>query len=332
MDDQQTPAMILSIVVPVRDEEARLGACLRSLVAQSEPGWQVGEHWELLLVDDGSTDRTMEEARAFPQVRILKVPQGSTGRAHAAQAGADAAQGRWLLFTSAEAVFPAEVPVSRAMVEAERSQVPLLSYGPRVLARDLLARSVLPLVYSELATAYPAAQVNDGAKRIGYADPAFFLVRADAYRELGGYPASTTPEVDLAFLAKRRKLPVRYRYAPEAVAVEARGFSAVWQEWTGRLASLINNALPLSLWRVLDVLLLWGLPLLAAWNPSVYPWAPAAILLIWARTVWRIWRRAARSAFPAGDLLLSLVLGLPLFAALAYASWFRVRVSKGRAR
>ncbi len=320
---QQTPGIILSIVVPAHGGGAR--ACIESLLAQSEPGWRLGEQWELLMVG-GSPSGQFAGVRAVPEPSPL--PKGWT----AAHAGAHVAGGHWLLFTTAEASFPRDVPVSRAVVEAERYNVPLLSYGGRILAQDLLARSVLPLIYSELATAYPAVQVNDAARRIGYADPAFLLVRADVCRELGGYPPSPIPEVDFAFQAKRRKLPIRYRYAPEAVSVAASNFNAVWREWTPRLALLINNALPLALWRLLDVLLVWGLPLLAAWNPSMYPWAPVAILLFWVRTMWRIWRRAARSGFPAGDLLLSIVLGLPLFAALAYASWLRVRVSQGRSR
>jgi uncharacterized membrane protein len=51
-----------------------------------------------------------------------------------------------------------------------------------------------------------------------------------------------------------------------------------------------------------------------------------AFWLLWLRTVLRVYRRAARSNFATADVVLSLLLGLPLFAALAYASWYRVRM------
>ena len=49
----------VSVIVPARNEEACLGACLESLVAQSEIDF------EIIVVDDGSTDRTAEIAKSF---------------------------------------------------------------------------------------------------------------------------------------------------------------------------------------------------------------------------------------------------------------------------
>ena len=91
---------------------------------------------------------------------------------------------------------------------------------------------------------------------------------------------------------------------------------------------LIDNALPLALWRLLDFALVWGLPLLALLYPLPFVWERAALWLLWARTLLRVYRRTARSHFSAGDVWLSIALGLPLFAALAYVSWYRVKVLK----
>jgi len=49
-------AMELTVIVPARNEEDCLGACLESLVAQSNEFFALGRDWELLVVDDGSTD------------------------------------------------------------------------------------------------------------------------------------------------------------------------------------------------------------------------------------------------------------------------------------
>ena len=343
----QAGGMILSVIVPVRDGDAALGACLESLLRQNEPGWVLGEHWELLVVDDGAangaadgaTDSSLEavQARAgvHAGVQVLParspLPKGWTARNNALWTGAEQARGRWLLLTDAATIHLPGAN-SRAVVEADRYKAGMLSYSARQVLRGLLSRAVLPLVLSEVATAYPPVQVNDPAKRLAFADRDFLLLRADVYSELGGVGAaasSPVAEVDLAFGAKRAKVGLRYRHAPDAVErhyVSTRGFRGGWEAQTATFALLVNNALALALWRLLDVALVWGLPLVALLYPAPQPWVPWVILLVWLRTLLRIYRRSARSNFPTGDVLLSLLLGLPVFAVLAYVSWFHVRV------
>src|ERR1700737_214216 len=88
----------LSVIIPARNEEACLGDCLRSLVAQS------GVVFEIIVVDDHSTDRTREIAQSFPGVRVIDagpLPEGWIGKNNAVTAGARDARGQWLLFTDA---------------------------------------------------------------------------------------------------------------------------------------------------------------------------------------------------------------------------------------
>ncbi len=54
--------MELTVIVPARNEEDCLGACLESLVQQSDEVFALGRDWELIVVDDHSTDRTAEIA------------------------------------------------------------------------------------------------------------------------------------------------------------------------------------------------------------------------------------------------------------------------------
>ena len=57
------------IVIRTFNEEAMLGRTLEAIAAQSEQAFQV------ILVDSGSTDRTLEIARMFPGIRILEIPK-----------------------------------------------------------------------------------------------------------------------------------------------------------------------------------------------------------------------------------------------------------------
>src|SRR5208283_5708513 len=132
-------------------------ACLQSLVSQSEEGFELGKDWELVVVDDHSTDRTAEIARGFAGIKVMragKLEKGWTGKANAIWTVARKARGRWLLFTDADTVHePGDL--RRAIHEAMRHKAGMLSYSPRQIVSGLAQRALMPLVFCELALAYP---------------------------------------------------------------------------------------------------------------------------------------------------------------------------------
>jgi glycosyltransferase involved in cell wall biosynthesis len=327
--------MKLSVIVPARNEQDCVAECLRSLVAQSERGWLLGLEWEILLVDDHSTDETRRIAQGIADVTVLDAPKlerGWTGKANAVWAGAQVGRGEWLLFTDADTVHePGDL--SRAVIEAERHEVVMLSYSPRQIAHGFWQRALMPLVFSELAVTYPTAKVSDPETHLAAANGQFLLMRRDVYFANGGHEAvksAVLEDVELARVVKRRKQGLRFRYAPEAVSTRMyRGLGAMLEGWTKNLALLFGNPVAMAVWRVLDLLLLFGLPVLAVWVYEVSAqrilWV--LVLLLWARTLWRFYRRVAKSNFPALDCALT-PLALPLFAALLYRSWFQHTVTK----
>jgi glycosyltransferase involved in cell wall biosynthesis len=89
----------VSVIVPARDAEATLGATLRALQGQD-----LGQPYEVLVVDDGSRDATAAIARAAgPPVRLLRLAT-STGAGSVRNHGAAAARGCVLAFTDADCV------------------------------------------------------------------------------------------------------------------------------------------------------------------------------------------------------------------------------------
>jgi glycosyltransferase involved in cell wall biosynthesis len=85
----------VSIIIPAYNCADTITAVLQAVRAQSWPG-----RLEVLLVDDGSTDRTAELAASFPDVRCLS--QANAGPASARNAGARAARGDIFLFTDSD--------------------------------------------------------------------------------------------------------------------------------------------------------------------------------------------------------------------------------------
>jgi hypothetical protein len=365
VDDAQP--LTLSVIIPARNEDDCLGDCLGSLVRQQEPGWELPRQkggdaamapeyqWEIIVVNDASTDGTRQVAESVAGVTVMDAPKlekGWTGKANACWAGAQRARGAWLLFTDADTQHEAG-HVRLAMVEAERHGAGMLSYSPRQVVRGMMQRAVMPLIFSDLATTYPPAKVNDPARTVAAANGQFLLVRRDVYEKIGGHQAvkgAVLEDVELAALVKRRKLGLRFRSAPEAVSARMyRSFGAMWQGWTKNLALLFGNAPALAGMRLLQLAVLAGIPVLMTllgWGMNGRngftlhagvlgaPMAIAALGVVWLRALWGFYGRVARSNFPFRDYVWS-PLGIPLYAALLWRSWFlhnvlRQVVWKGR--
>jgi cellulose synthase/poly-beta-1,6-N-acetylglucosamine synthase-like glycosyltransferase len=340
------PPLQLSVIIPARNEEDCVGECVRSLVVQEEDKWKLGVDWEILVVNDASTDRTREIAAGFAGVTVIDAPRlekGWTGKASACWAGYERSRGKWLLFTDADTIHePGKARL--AIIEAERHEMGMLSYSPRQIVRGLAQRALMPLVFSDLAATYTTARVNDPANPVAAANGQFLLVRRDVYETIGGHAAvkgAVLEDVELASLVKRQKLGLRFRYAPEAVTARMyRSFGAMVEGWTKNLALLFGNAPMLAGMKLVQLGVLAGVPALTCflwWLRTSHPWinpgvlgtpmATAALVLVWVRALWGLYRRVAKSNFPFRDCVLA-PLGIPLYAWLLWWSWFRVTVVK----
>src|SRR5512135_284782 len=90
---------MISIVIPALNEEKYIRECLESLQKQDYAG-----DYEILVVDNGSRDRTADTVREM-QVRLVSCPK--KGVSFARQAGAEAAAGEIIVQADADTVYPA---------------------------------------------------------------------------------------------------------------------------------------------------------------------------------------------------------------------------------
>ncbi len=253
----------MSIIVPARNEEASLGDCLQSLTAQT------GVSYEIIVVDDGSTDRTREIAESFAGVRIVSpgpLPAGWTGKNNAVVAGAREARGRWFLFTDADTVHVLG-SLARALAEAKENKAEMLSYSPEQIAVTFWEMAVLPVVFAELARQYPPGKVSDPASPVAAANGQYILIRREIYDAVGGHTAiagNLLEDVALARAVKGNGRGLRFRYAQDAVRTRMyRSFRQLREGWTKNLALLFPN----PGWLAVRYLLWWGI----AWGFAFLP-------------------------------------------------------------
>lgn len=102
-------ALLLSVIVPAYNEGARIAATVAAIHAHLRG---VGIGFELLVVDDGSTDDTATVLAALrgaePGLRVIRHHE-NRGKGHAVRSGVAAARGRFIMFIDADLTIPIEI-------------------------------------------------------------------------------------------------------------------------------------------------------------------------------------------------------------------------------
>ncbi len=311
----------VSIIIPARNEEASLRACLESLTTQT------GVAFDLIVVDDASTDRTRAIARTFAGVRVISsdpLRQDSagntwTGKNNAVIAGAKQARAEYLLFTDADTVhLPGSL--ARALDEAKKEQADLLSYSPQQVVVTLAERAVMPVIFVELAAQYPPHKVRDQTSEIVAANGQYILVRRAAYEAVGGHAAVATEileDVALARLFRKAGHRVYFRYGGDAVRTRMyRDWPQLREGWTKNLALLF----PQPEFLAFQSLAVW----FAAWSTlaiAVSGVTSRHFVWILAAAFWLlVYRRIRAAHFTTANNLLAMAFGLPMFAYLLLRS------------
>jgi len=306
----------VTVIVPARNEEASLEACLESLTAQA------GVAFEIIVVNDHSTDRTAAIAASFAGVRVLDagaLAEGWTGKNNAVASGARGAHGEWLLFTDADTMhLPGSL--ARALAEAKEHKVEMLSYSPKQIAATFWEMAVLPVVFAELARQYPPSKVSDPSSPIAAANGQFILIRRETYEVIGGHAAvagDILEDVALAKLIKAAGRKIRFRYAADAVHTRMyRSFAQLREGWTKNLALLFPHPALLAGKLLLFWIFPWTVLSLCLAGFLVSPWWMAAYLGGLLYLVMRI----RRANFAVQRTILASVCGAPIFAHLLLRS------------
>lgn len=210
-DEEVNELPSLCFLVPARDEEENIERCIRSLLIQDYPS----ERLSVIIVDDGSTDRTAaivgaiaEEDDRLRMVRAPPLPPGWKGKVNACCAGADAspANVEWLCFIDAD-VWASPLLASSAVTSALHFHADLLSLTPKHQLKSMAERLIIPCGFYILAFTSDLAEAQKPESHEVAATGQFMLIRRRAYDAVGGHAAVKTAiceDLELAKLMKRR--------------------------------------------------------------------------------------------------------------------------------
>ncbi|GCE25839.1 glycosyl hydrolase [Dictyobacter alpinus] len=300
----------VSVIVPARNEESNIRRCVQSLLEQDYA------NYEVIVVDDGSTDQTGaildELAQTHAHGKRLwvlrlrdELPAGWAGKPHALHSGVQEAGGDWFLFTDAD-TWHAPNSLRSAITQAVAERADLFTLGAEQELPTFWDRALMPMAYLGISMLYPPRLVNDPSSPLAVANGQYILIRRSVYEELGGYGRpgmrdTLLDDRDLAHLVKSHHYRLRFIDGAGLIHVHMyRSLSDIWRGWR-KNAYLGNRG------GVLFVLTqLFGLPMI-----SIIPF----LLPLLARLT-RSKRSAGISSREA-----ALATGLELGPLLAYRAW-----------
>ena len=339
----------ISVIVPARNEERNIAACVSALLRQTYP------NYELIVVDDRSSDATpavlSEIMHSDARLRVIngsELPPGWAGKPHALHQGAQAARlvdggDSWLCFIDAD-TFAEPGLLSGALAKAQETGADLFTMLTRQRLVTFWEKVILPVVFTALSVGFSPRKVNDPRRPDAIANGQFLLFRRAAYEQIDGHRGVAGSIVEDRDLARRIKAAGLRLVVADGQALAATrmytSFREIWEGWTKNIYLGLSDQRRLALLGVFGALLsLLGAVGFIAWIGAAAVWLarggglPALIVLgeaLAAFGVLLVVRAQAARGMGISPLYgLTLPMGALLFGAMMAASTFQVLSRRG---
>lgn len=202
----------VSILVPARDEERNIEACVRSLLAQHY------SNFEVIVLNDHSTDGTAgilaRLSRSDSRLHVINgapLPEGWPGKHWACQQLSQTARGEYLLFTDADTRHEPNI-LTCAVSAAQKENADLVTAIPREEVISLGEKLLVPFMCFGIVSYLPLNLVQKyQSSALSVTIGQFMLFRTSAYQAIGGY-ATACQNVNDDVLLGRTLIEKGYRW------------------------------------------------------------------------------------------------------------------------
>ena len=312
---QPLPETSLTVVIPAYNEAENIALCLESVLSSTPPCVE----WQVLVVDDESSDATAELAAAsaahlphtsagFSLLSAGPRPAGErwVGKNWACTRAMEQVHSDWVLFIDADVQLQTDA-LQRALAQAISDQADLLSLAPRLTCGCLAEWMVQPIMASLLGLGFPIEAANDPASDVAFAAGPFMLFRRSVYQRIGGHRALAAEVVEDLALARTIKAGgYRLRYLLGLDAVDLRMYAdlaALWEGWTKNWCLGLDRDPAKALAAAGVVVVMFSIPwlllpvaigLLLALPPMQGCWLAlltAALVAVGQQLILRLWTR-----------------------------------------
>ena len=228
----------VSIIVPARNEEEDIEQALTLLLQLDY------DNYEVIAVDDRSTDRTGEIMERMagnphfpnPVLRVIhhrELPAGWLGKTHAMWTATKEATSDWLLFTDADVLFKADA-VRRALAYAEAEKADHVVLFPRMIMKRPGEYMMIAFFHTLFMFGHRPWKVADPRTDDHMGVGAFNLVRRSVYNAVGTYEALRMEVIDdmkLGKLVKKAGFAQRNVFGGDLISIR----------WAKGAMGVVNN-------------------------------------------------------------------------------------------
>ena len=241
---------LVSVLVPARNEALNIERCVRSLLRQQYAPF------ELLVLDDGSTDATPELLRRLAiesggKMRVIQgepLPDGWHGKSWACSQLGRQAKGERLLFTDADTMHEPDA-LRRTVGAMESSGADMLSLMPHQELGSFWEKLVVPLVHVILMCYLPLRFVRTSRRAaFCFANGQFILFRRHFYNRINGHAAVKDALVEDVWLCKSVKKAggtvVAFNGTDVVSCRMYRNFREIWEGFSKNLFAALGYSTP----------------------------------------------------------------------------------------
>ncbi len=199
----QTTGPMISVLIPVRNEESHIGACLRSLINQTY------ENYEIIVLDDDSTDSTWDiicsYAKRSNRITAVKgnpLLSGWNGKNYALHQLAELARGQYYLFVDADTIHKPD-SLSFAYTNLKENKVDMVSGYPKQESLSISSQIVVTAMHFNMLFLTPLwLQIRSSNPLFAFAIGQYIFVRAETFHAVNGFETIKNVITDDIHLAR----------------------------------------------------------------------------------------------------------------------------------
>ena len=194
----------VTVLLPVRNEQSNIGACVAGLKAQKNV-----KQLQVIIINDQSTDNTAEVLSAaigadsrFTVIQSQCPHEGWLGKVSALQTGFERSTGEVIICLDADVRLEPDA-IARSVNQLEDLSLAFISPYPRQLAGSFTEKLIQPLLHwSWMSTVILRLAEKVPHRSTAVANGQFFLIRTSALRAIGGFTSVSNKILDDVELAR----------------------------------------------------------------------------------------------------------------------------------